>query len=234
MRIELCDDLVGIGDGVATALIAHCARRQARGEVPCLVLTGGRGGAQVLESLRLHPERGSADWARVRFLWGDERWLPAGDPERNDVLAEAFFAEAGVDPSLVHRVADPESGLSLDEAAERYAAVVDGLDGIDIALCGVGEDGHIASLFPGRAELLRTDHGIPSAIPVRDSPKPPPERVSLTLPALGRADEVWLLASGAGKRDAVRRIAAREALPAAMLGSRSRLVRLWADEAALG
>lgn len=233
MRIELFADLEGIGEGVAAALIETCAQRQANGAVPVVVLTGGRGGAQVLEALRLHPVRGTVDWSRVRFLWGDERWLPAGDPERNDVLAEAFLAEVGADPELVHRVAASDSGLTLDEAAAQYAEIVDGLAGIDAVLCGVGEDGHIASLFPGRGDLLRTDPGTPSAIPVRDSPKPPAERVSLTLPALNRADEVWLLAAGAGKGDAVHGIAALKPLPAAMIKSRFHEVRLCVDEAAL-
>ena len=248
MRVERVPGLAGLGEEVASALLDVCAARQAEGAVPCVVLTGGRAGAEVLRALGRHPRLGAVDWGRVRLLWGDERWLPSGDPERNDRLADdLLFGAATPDPRLVHRVAAPEpagggahrrgdggpGATGLDDAAAAYAALVAGLGRIDLALCGVGEDGHVASLFPGREELLRDDPATPAALAVRDSPKPPPERVSLSLPALRRAERVWLLASGSGKADAVRGLVAGDpALPAARLRGRSETV-LWADPEAL-
>lgn len=234
MRIEQYADLQGLATAVAQEVISVCQSRQAEGATPCIVLTGGTGGGRVLEALGVHPDRELVNWSRVRFIWGDERWRPAGDSERNDVLADtAFFSQVDVDPALVHRVAASDSGLTLESAAAAYAEIVDAIPRIDIALNGVGEDGHIASLFPGRAEPLVEAPA--SALAIRESPKPPPERVTLSMPALKRAERVWLIAAGAGKADAVRRVVARAEplLPAAVVSGTVETV-LWADEAALG
>lgn len=241
LRVERVADLTGLGAAVADRLIAVCRARQEAGAVPCIVLTGGRAGAEVLRAVGQHTDRSAIDWARVRVLWGDERWVPAGDPERNDLLADdALFGRVGMDPALVYRVAASDAGLTLEDAAASYARTVDSLERIDVALNGVGEDGHVASLFPGRDDLLGEDPAMPAALAVRDSPKAPPERVTLSLPALRRADRVWLLAAGEGKADAVRellaggsRSSARAGSPAARLTGRSETV-LWADGPALG
>lgn len=234
-RIERAADLAGLGAAVADAMLAVCRGRQAEGGVPCVVLTGGSGGERVLRDLAAHPDLDAVDWRRVRFLWGDERWVPRGHEERNDRLADdTLFAAVEVDPDLVHRVPAGDSGLPLDAAAAAYAELVRRVERIDLALSGVGPDGHVASLFPGREDLLRAGADTPSAIPVRDSPKPPPERISLTLPALNRADRSWLIAAGAAKAEAVARISARDEplLPAARLAGAVETV-LWADDDAL-
>lgn len=234
MRVERVLDLPALGEAVASGLIAVCRERQRSGGVPCIVLTGGRSGAQVLLAVRDHPDRDTVDWSRVRFLWGDERWAPAGHADRNDVLAdESLFAAVETDTTLVHRVSASDSGATLDEAAAAYADVVARVPRVDVVLSGVGEDGHVASLFPGRSELLQgADEA--AALPVRDSPKPPAERVTLSLPALNRADHSWLLAAGEGKAEAVRAVlGGSEPLPpAAHLAGRAETV-LWADDAAL-
>lgn len=235
LHIERAADLSELGAAIADALIAGCRSRQSAGAVPCIVLTGGSGGERVLRDLAAHPDLGAVDWRRVRFLWGDERWVPRGDEERNDRLAdETLFAAVDVDPDLVHRVPAADSGLPLDAAAAAYAEMVRGIDRIDFALNGVGPDGHVASLFPGRDDLLRADAGVPDAIPVRDSPKPPAERISLTFPFLARAERTWLIAAGEAKAEVVARIVAREEplLPAARLAGTVETV-LWADDAAL-
>lgn len=249
MRTVVSAGLDELADSLASELAGVLAARQAEGGIPCVVLTGGTGGAASLAALAglarsgagaedARGEKGadaaSVDWSRVRFIWGDERWLPAGDPERNDRLAdETLFAAAEVDPALVHRVAASDAGVSLDAAAADYARIVASIERIDVAINGVGPDGHIASLFPGRDELRIAGTDAPSAVAVRDSPKPPPERVSLTLPALNRADRVWLIAAGAGKRDAVRDIVERRPSPAGSVHGGQETV-LWTDEAALG
>ena len=238
MRIERVADLADLGSRAAGEILSVFRERQAAGGVPCLVLTGGRGGAQVLIGLRDHADRDTVDWKRVRLIWGDERWAPAGHADRNDLLADdSLLGAVETDPELVHRIAGPDSGLSLDEAAAQYAAIVDRIDRIDIAVNGVGEDGHVASIFPGRDDLLREDDSVPSAFAVRDSPKPPPERVSLSLPALRRAERVWLVAAGAGKAEALRDVLERadgaDALPAERV-STGLDATLWADGAALG
>lgn len=234
MRVQPVADLGALASGVAGDFIRVCVSAQAEGRIPCVTLTGGTGGARVLEALGTHPDRDTVDWARVRFIWGDERWRPVGDAERNDLLADEYlFAHVSVDPALVHRVAGSDSGLTLDDAAAAYARTVDAIERIDIALAGVGEDAHVASLFPGRAEVDYVDP--PAALAIRESPKPPPERVTLSLPALNRAAHVWLLAAGSGKTDAVTAIQTpgESLVPAALLTGTHETV-LWADTAALG
>ena len=235
MRIERRGDPTELAAAIASALIEVCRARQASGHIPCVVLTGGTGGGRALAAVAAHPERDSVDWSRVRFLWGDERWVPDGHEDRNDLLADRALLEViPVDPELVHRVPAADSGLSLEEAAASYAAIVAGVGRIDLALNGVGEDGHVASLFPGRNELSADEADTPDALAIRDSPKPPPERVTLSLPALRRAERVWLIAAGAGKADAVRGIIARTEplIPACLVPGTAETV-LWADTAAL-
>ena len=243
LTVHEVDGLASLGDACASEILSVLRSRQAEGAVPCIVLTGGRAGAAVLAALGARAQAESTsphfaagvDWRRVRFVWGDERWLPAGDSERNDLLADdTLFAVVQTDPALVHRVASSTGGQSLDEAAAEYATVVSGLTRIDVALCGVGEDAHVASLFPGRDDLLQEAAETPAAFAVRDSPKPPAERVSLSVPALRRADRVWLLACGEGKAEAVADLRSRREplVPAARVTGRRETV-LWADAAAL-
>lgn len=218
MRTAVFAGVDELADALAAELVAVLRDRQADGAIPCVVLTGGTGGAAALAALARRSGEPGVDWSRVRFLWGDERWLPTGDPARNDRLADdSLFAAVRVSRELVHRAAASDSGTSLDAAAADYA--------------GVGPDGHVASLFPGRPELRVVGPDAPSAVAVRDSPKPPPERISLTAPALNRADRVWLIAAGAGKRDAVADLFEPRRSPAAALDGRIETV-LWTDEAA--
>ncbi len=234
-RLEQRGEASAVWRAIAGELLEVCRERQDEGAVPCLVLTGGSGGEGVLNELSVHPALDRVDWRRVRFLWGDERWVPQGHEDRNDALADSsLFGAVTVDTALVHRVPASDHGLSLDEAAAAYADIVSGIERIDLALSGVGPDGHVASIFPGRVELSLPECA-PEAIAVRESPKPPAERISLTLEALNRADRSWLLAAGQGKAEAVRLILAPETppLPAARLHGRGETV-LWADDAAVG
>jgi 6-phosphogluconolactonase len=208
------------------ARVAHDARRLlvatlANSPVAHVVLTGGTVGIGVLnvlgdtEATAPHDER--IDWSRVHLWWGDERWVPAGHVDRNDAQADAgFLSRLAFEQAHIHRMPASDSGLSLEEAAERYAhelALVFepvSFEGVaatnppefafDLAFLGVGPDAHVASLFPGRSEGLTRETGV---IPVRDSPKPPPERLSLTLAAINSSTRVWLVAAGSDKADAL-------------------------------
>ena len=188
---------------LVTALVdAQAARGSAS-----LVLTGGRTGIAVLEHLRATPARDAVDWSRVDLYWGDERFLPAGHPERNETQArEALLDHVPVPAERVH-VMEPSDGRFGDDpeaAAAAYAEVLAAADGavpsFDVCLLGVGEEGHVASIFP-ESPAVREREG--SVVAVRDCPKPPPTRVSLTLPAIRAAREVWLMTTGAAKAEAV-------------------------------
>ncbi len=173
-----------------------------------VVLTGGTMGIAVLAAINSSPARDSVDWSRVNFWWGDERWLPAGDPERNETQARAALLDhIPVDPARVHPFAHSESGLDLDAAAAAYSTELaahaprgGAQPHCDITFLGMGPDGHIASLFPERSGIRET---VATVIPVRNSPKPPPERLSLTLPVINSSARVWLVVAGADKASAL-------------------------------
>ena len=171
-----------------------------------LVLTGGTVGIGVLTHLGTTDD-GSVDWARVHLWWGDERWLPAGDDERNDEQARTEFLQAlPFEDTHVHRMPASTSGLSLNEGAAWYSQHLSeqALDGelptFDLVFLGVGPDAHVASLFPGHPAGSESSGTV---IAVRDSPKPPPERLSLTLRAINSATRVWLVAAGEDKAEAI-------------------------------
>lgn len=204
-------------DGVARAAAAHLLnlieRVHATDPEAQLALTGGSLGSAVWEAVLQHPLSETVDWSRVRVWWGDERWLPLGDPDRNDTQNDAAGLERlGLDPEMVHRVPGPDEVSSAEEAATAYAATIRafGKHRWDAVLLGMGPDGHIASLFPHHPAQLVTDA---VAVAVHDSPKPPPTRVSLTYECLDRAGAVCFLVAGADKAPAVAAAWAADADP---------------------
>jgi 6-phosphogluconolactonase len=178
-----------------------------------VVLTGGGIGTQVLAELAAAPARDAVDWPHTDIWWGDERFLPTGDPERNETGARAALLDhVGVDPGRVHAMPGPDGpdGNDPEAAAARYAgwlrgaatpADEGGFPAFDIAMLGIGPEGHIASLFPGLPAVYEQER---SVLAVHGSPKPPPTRLTLTFPAIQAAREVWVLVSGDEKADAVR------------------------------
>jgi 6-phosphogluconolactonase len=198
---------------VAAALLERIAAAQARGEVPHIGLTGGSIAEEIHAAIaRLSPDS-EVDWSRVVLWWGDERWLPAGSEDRNEVQAHRAFIDAvGVDPDHVHVMPPSDAGLSLREAADAYSATVreQGAGFFEVLMLGIGPDGHVASLFPGHPAAV-----VPDAIvvPVEESPKPPPERLSLTFEAMERSNAVWFVAAGADKADAIARALSGPAAP---------------------
>ena len=198
-------------------------------DVVHLALTGGTVGGDVLAEIGASDRLEDVDWTRVSLWWGDERWLPAGDPERSDAQSEAsFLARPPVARAAIHRIPASDGPLDLDAAAGAYAAELaraarDGerMPAFDLVFLGVGPDAHIASLFPGHEEIRMTE---PTVVPVRNSPKPPPERVSLTLPALNSAARIWLCLSGADKASALGlALAGAEAAEVPAAGAEGRL-----------
>ena len=173
-----------------------------------MVLTGGTMGSAVLEAINASPARDTVDWSRVNVWWGDERWLPAGDPERNETQARAALLDfVTLDPARVHPMPASDGPDDLDAAAAVYAKDLlehggrgSELPWFDITFLGVGPDGHVASLFPEQAGVRETDATV---IAVRNSPKPPPERLSLTLPVINSSARVWLVLAGADKASAL-------------------------------
>jgi len=220
---------------LATAVLDAQAARGAAD----IVLTGGSMGSAVLEALGRSPLREAVDWAAVTIWWGDERYLPTGDEDRNETQARgALLDDLPLDPARVHPMAGCDRAGSPEEAADLYAEQLaraaggpHGVPAFDVVMLGVGPDGHIASLFPGHPALTASG----STVGVRQSPKPPPERVSLTFEALQRGAQVWFLVAGPDKADAVRRSlggAPRDEAPAGSVQGTSATIWLLDADAA--
>ena len=197
----------------AAADIAEALHQDSRS----LVLAGGTTPQRCYELLA-----GIAvEWARVSILFGDERCVPPDHPDSNYRMAREALLDR-VAPGTVYRM---PAELGPDEGAALYAHVVAAVAPLDLVVLGVGEDGHTASLFPGHPALKAT--GLTAGI--HDSPKPPPQRVTLTLRALQDARRVLILATGAGKAEAVAR-AKRHEVPSGMIAGARWLI----DRAAAG
>ncbi|BDS48996.1 6-phosphogluconolactonase [Rhodoluna sp. KAS3] len=166
-----------------------------------VMLTGGTVGIATLAALGEHEDKTSVDFTRVHFWWGDERFVASDSGDRNSLQArKALLSKISVDESKVHEFPASDAGLSLDEAAQVFAQHVDSVaPKFDVVFLGIGPDGHIASLFPGKP----TPAAGAQIIAEHDSPKPPPMRLSFTYDALNAADEIWFVVAGADKQDAV-------------------------------
>jgi 6-phosphogluconolactonase len=200
-----------LAEAVCARLITSLVDAQSAGRVPHWVLTGGGIADRIHRAVADSPARGAVDWARVETWWGDERFLPRGDPDRNETQARAALLDhVAVDPGRIHPMPPSDQvGDDPDRAADEYAAELrraaapedhGEVPTFDVLMLGVGPDGHVASLFPERPALY--DERPVTA--VRGSPKPPPVRITMTMPVLQRAREVWFVVAGDDKAKAAR------------------------------
>ncbi|WP_261164260.1 6-phosphogluconolactonase [Microbacterium sp. Marseille-Q6965] len=208
IRVVVESDKATLAESVATRFVGKLVQlTQSQGAVH-VSLTGGSMGAAVLERVAAHPGAGMIDWSRVHFWWSDERFLPRDDDERNALQARrALLDVLDIPGENVHEPAAAGEGVGLDEAAEAYAAELARFGDeqrpwplFDVCFLGVGPDGHIASLFPDRGEVRVTDRAV---LPVRESPKPPPERITFTRPVINSSVRVWMVVSGTDKAPAL-------------------------------
>jgi 6-phosphogluconolactonase len=173
-----------------------------------IVLAGGTVANEVLDAVNASAARDTIDWAQVSFWWGDDRWLPKNDPERNEVQARAaLLGHIAVPEANIHPFPASDEGLDLDAAAASYAAELEShsIEGsaqprFDITFLGVGPDGHVASLFPHLAGIREHQATV---VAVRNSPKPPAERLSLTRPTLNTSRCIWMVLAGPDKASAL-------------------------------
>lgn len=226
---------------VAARLLTSLADAQSLRATASVVLTGGGVGIAALEAVRDSPARDAVDWTKVDVWWGDERYVPADDPERNELQARSALLDAlDLAPERVHPMGarGGRDGEDADAAAARYAdelraaappgAVV---PAFDVLLLGMGPDGHTASIFPESA-AAQDDRTV---VGVHGCPKPPPTRVSLGFPALAEAQETWVIVAGAAKAPMVALAlagAGRLQVPVAGVAGRRRTCWLLDDAAA--
>lgn len=201
-EVRVHEDASALAADVASALLARLEELQEQGEVPHVGLTGGTIAGTIHQELGRRGPESDVDWSRVVFWWGDERFVDADSEDRNDLSARRDFLDPlGVPADHVHPVPATGAAASAEASAAEYAETLgERWKGFDVLLLGLGPDGHVASLFPGRPEL-EEDQRLTAA--VHDSPKPPPDRVTLTFLGLRRSDAVWFVVSGGDKAEAV-------------------------------
>lgn len=207
-RVVVHPDGASLAHAVAERFIAKLVDLIDEFGEATVMLTGGTMGIATLQAVASSPARDSVDWGRVNVWWGDERWVPAGHPDRNDAQARAALLDhVPLDPKRVHPFPAADAGLQLDAAAAAYAAELAecapsnaALPHFDISFLGLGPDGHVASMFPGQSAVRERDRTV---LAVRDSPKPPAERLTLTLPVINSSARVWLVVAGADKASAL-------------------------------
>jgi 6-phosphogluconolactonase len=230
-HLTTCVDAETVARRAASDIARQLESARADRGVAHLALSGGSTPTRTYELLAGEP----VDWGGVEVWFADERCVPPEDPESNyRLVSETLLAPAGIGSERVHRM---EGELDPGEAARRYAlALADvslrdgGLPVLDLIVLGIGPDGHVASLFPGAATLRAPQEEL--CLGVWDSPKPPPERITLSLAVLRAAGRCLLVATGAGKADALSAMLAEPSnhVPASLL-RRERLTVI-ADDAA--
>jgi 6-phosphogluconolactonase len=206
---------------IAARLITKLVDVQDKYGEATVVLTGGTVGIGTLKAVADSPAAPAVEWSKVNFWWGDERFVAADDPDRNSGQAfQALLSHIPVDPDRIHQPGSSDDFDTPEEAADDYARrlreaaqaehAADMSDDrpdnpgvlprLDVVLLGVGPDAHVASLFPEQGAVREKERTV---VGVRNSPKPPPQRISLTLPAINTAAEVWMVVAGEDKAGAV-------------------------------
>lgn len=202
-RVIVYPDATTVATATAARLLTELADVLAHQERADVVLTGGTVGTATLAAVADSSLADSIDWAAVHLWWGDERFVAAGDPDRNEGQAqEAFISRISIPDENVHRMGSASDFDTPETAAAAYHDELahNGNPEFDVLMLGLGPDGHVASLFPGHVVFEKSSATISA---VHDSPKPPPTRVTLSLGTINRAKKVWVVAAGAEKAHAV-------------------------------
>ena len=192
----------------ASAWLDEIESASRSGKTHCVALSGGRITQKFFTSVVEQNKKRAVSFERVHFFWADERCVPPTDPESNFKMAsELLFAPLKIPANQIHRIRgedSPEAAVRIAEAELRRIAPADKNGGprLDLMSLGMGEDGHVASLFPeAPPEILNCTAPF---LAVENSPKPPPKRISLSYAAIAAAKQVWVLVWGAGKETALR------------------------------
>jgi 6-phosphogluconolactonase len=203
-RVLVHPDKESLGASVAARFITKIIDVIEEQNYASVVVSGGSVSTLVLAAINASPARDSVDWSKVSIWWADERWVPADDADRNDAQAGVDLLDhIGLLPENVHRFGAVGDFADVEAAAAAYRAELlehaqadDEAPRFDITLLGVGPDGHVASLFPDKAQIRQT---APTVLTVDDSPKPPPVRLTLSLPVINNSQRVWMILAGAEK-----------------------------------
>lgn len=233
-QVTVFPSAAALAEGVAELFAVRAAEAVAERGRFRAALAGGTTPLAAYRRLAAAPWAELVPWGSVELFFGDERAVGECDGERNDgAIREAFLLHVPVPPENVH----PIPALAPD-GAERYEALLrarlgaPALPVLDLVLLGLGEDGHTASLFPGHPAVDETERLV---VRVDGAPKPPPSRVTMTLPLLNAARVVAFVVSGAGKSAALARVLAGDAaLPASRVAPAAGERLFLLDRAAAG
>jgi 6-phosphogluconolactonase len=216
-------DSASVASNAAADLFTFVEKYLATQDRVDIAVTGGTVGIATLsEASQLNFN--ALDLSRLHIWWGDERFVPAGHQDRNSKQAfDAWLRKLEIPQENIHKFPSSDQDLSLDEAADQFNGYFEsqGLE-FDLMLMGMGPDGHIASLFPGKTvgELSR------SVVAEHDSPKPPPQRLSFTFATINRSREIWFTVAGSDKAEAVATVFGDEpeTLPAGRIQGKEKTV----------
>ena len=203
IRHLIHEDIDSLAEAAALAVTGHLNKQIAATGRAVLSLTGGSAGVKTAAALAA----ADIDWGRVTIYFGDERFVPAGDPERNDgQIDEVLLNGLGGKPTVHRWPARSAENTDVDAAASSFLAAASLPTGdeplFDVTILGMGPEGHIDSIFPHTPAVAESELLV---VGVRDCPKPPPERLTFTLPAVRRSRHVIVVATGDGKAEAVAR-----------------------------
>ena len=219
--------------GVAAQDWLNQFRDLSASEIFCVALAGGRIVRSFFSAVTQHVKAQRLSLHRVHFFWSDERCVPPTDGESNFRAAhELLLVPLAIPETQIHRIEGerpPEQAASKAETEVRRVVPVarEGQPVFDLVFLGMGEDGHVASLFPGETEDAMTSEAVFRSV---RAVKPPPQRVTLGYPALAVARQVWVLASGAGKETALRQSMAPDGrTPLARVLKQRPLTRIYSD-----
>ncbi len=238
-RVVISPDAPTLASAVADRLLSRLTRRSIAGKTTHIALAGGQIGTAVLRAAGQSPRRADVDWSLVHIWWGDEVFTATEDAARHERAArEALLDRIDVPAENVHvisgsdRIDDPDAAASAyADALARFGSAEQAWPEFYVCFLGVGSDGHVASLFPDRGEIQVTDRTV---VAVREAPKPPAVRVTMTRPVINSARCVWLVVSGMDKAAALGLAlagASYETVPAAGAKGRKKTM-FFVDEAA--
>lgn len=211
VRLHRYEDADALASGVATRLLCDLVSLQAADRLAQLCLTGGRIANHMYHRFADQAPASELDPARLELWWGDERFLPSGHADRNAGPTLEILGTLGLSPALTHSLPGSDGVPDGASAAQLYAKEL-GATVFDICLLGMGPDGHVASIFPDHPSGEPTSLKV---IEVTGAPKPPPDRISLSLPTLNRSTEIWFLIAGGDKAEAAAQaVRGDESIPA--------------------
>ena len=231
-RVIRLADADEVADVVARRLLERVVDLQERRGVVHVCLTGGRTANKMYERFAELVPGTELDARKLQLWWGDERFIPATDAERNSLQAVTRLASTvAIKSADIHMMPAKDGRADSDQCAAEYETEL-GDTVFDVTLVGIGPDGHVGSIFPDHPSFDATSRMV---VGVTDAPKPPTERISLTIPAMNRSDEIWVITTGAAKADAVARaVDGDQSLPATHLKARQATYWFLDAEAAAG